>query len=226
MLCLFGRRAITHRSRTRLLSAQMLTYYRTVADRSPLPVVLYNIPKFTHYDLPVEVVAELAFHPNIIGLKDSSGSVVRIAAVVAATGAVAKSSVAVTQIFEAVTGAHVADSSPVNGSSRFVSAGELGSGGTALASAPPRPALKTRTRQVGFQVLAGSAGHLVKSLDAGATGAVLALAAALRRLVSRRIPRGRKRTRRSPRKSSSASWRPRSGFRANLALRPSNTPAT
>ena len=163
-------------------SAQMLTYFRTVADRSPLPVVLYNIPKFTHYDLPVEVVAELASHPNIIGLKDSTGSVVRIAAVVAATASARKRTVAVTQIFEAVTGRMLADSSPGSGVANFVSAGELGAlsgsagGGTALAVAPPRPALKTRTREVGFQVLAGSAAHLVKSLDAGATGAVLALA--------------------------------------------------
>jgi 4-hydroxy-2-oxoglutarate aldolase len=161
-------------------SAQMLTYFRTVADRSPLPVILYNIPKFTHNDLPVEVVAELALHPNIIGLKDSTGSVVRIASVVAATSAAPKRTVAVTQIFEAVTGRMLADSAPQNGASNFVSAGELGhlsSGATALAVAPPRPALKTRTRQVGFQVLTGSADHLVKSLEAGATGAVLAMAA-------------------------------------------------
>jgi 4-hydroxy-2-oxoglutarate aldolase len=161
-------------------SEQMLTYYRTVADRSPLPIVLYNIPKFTHYDLPVEVVAELALHPNIIGLKDSTGSVVRIAAVVAATIAAPKRAVAVTQIFEAVTGRMMADTTPENGASNFVSAGQLGqlsSGANALAVAPPRPALKTRTRQIGFQVLAGSAGHLVKSLEAGATGAVLAMAA-------------------------------------------------
>jgi 4-hydroxy-2-oxoglutarate aldolase len=156
---------------------QMLTYFRMVADRSPLPVVLYNIPKFTHYDLPVELVAELALHPNIIGLKDSTGSVVRIDAVVVATSAVAKRTVAVTQIFEAVTGRMLADLTPAEGTSNFVPAGELGSGATALAVAPPRPALKTRTRQVGFQVLAGSAAHLVQSLEAGATGAVLAMAA-------------------------------------------------
>lgn len=157
-------------------SEQMLTYFRTVADRSPLPVLLYNIPKFTHYDLPVEVVAELAHHPNIIGLKDSTGSVMRIAAVVAATTVVAKRTVQVTSIFEAVTGRMLAKTAPLEGGSSFVSAGQLGSGGSALAVAPPRPALKTRTRQVGFQVLAGSAGHLVKSLEAGATGAVLAMA--------------------------------------------------
>ena len=43
--------------------------------------------------------------------------------------------------------------------------------------APPRPAIKTRTKEVGFQVLSGSAGTLFDSLEAGATGAVLGLAA-------------------------------------------------
>jgi dihydrodipicolinate synthase/N-acetylneuraminate lyase len=50
---------------------EMLTYYRTVADHSPLPVLLYSVPPFTQYDLPIEVIAELAQHPNIVGIKDS-----------------------------------------------------------------------------------------------------------------------------------------------------------
>jgi dihydrodipicolinate synthase/N-acetylneuraminate lyase len=68
----------------------MLTYFRTVADHSPLPVVLYTIPKFTHYDLATEVIAELARHPNIIGLKDSSGDVQRLSEISIATHGVAR----------------------------------------------------------------------------------------------------------------------------------------
>ena len=49
------------------------THYRAVADKSPVPVVLYNIPKYMHFALPAELVAELALHPNVIGIKDSSG---------------------------------------------------------------------------------------------------------------------------------------------------------
>ena len=56
----------------------VLHYFRSVADRSPLPVVLYNIPRCVPYDIPVGVAAELAQHPNIIGIKDSSGSLDRI----------------------------------------------------------------------------------------------------------------------------------------------------
>ncbi len=48
-------------------------HYRAVADSSPVPVLLYNIPKYMHFALPAELVAELAQHPNVVGIKDSSG---------------------------------------------------------------------------------------------------------------------------------------------------------
>jgi 4-hydroxy-2-oxoglutarate aldolase len=48
-------------------------HYRRVADESPVPVILYSIPKYMHFALPPELVAELAKHENVIGIKDSSG---------------------------------------------------------------------------------------------------------------------------------------------------------
>jgi 4-hydroxy-2-oxoglutarate aldolase len=48
-------------------------HYTAIADTSPVPVVLYNIPKYMHFALPPQLVAELARHENIIGIKDSSG---------------------------------------------------------------------------------------------------------------------------------------------------------
>jgi 4-hydroxy-2-oxoglutarate aldolase len=48
-------------------------HYQRVADASPVPVLLYTIPKYMHFALPAEVVAELARHENIVGMKDSSG---------------------------------------------------------------------------------------------------------------------------------------------------------
>jgi 4-hydroxy-2-oxoglutarate aldolase len=51
----------------------LLAHYRAVADASPLPVVLYSIPKYMHFALSAGLVAELAKHRNIIGIKDSSG---------------------------------------------------------------------------------------------------------------------------------------------------------
>jgi 4-hydroxy-2-oxoglutarate aldolase len=51
------------------------THYRAVADGSPVPVLFYNIPKYMHFALPPELVGELAKHPNVIGIKDSSGNI-------------------------------------------------------------------------------------------------------------------------------------------------------
>jgi len=49
-------------------------YYRGLADDSPLPVHLYSVPKYTGYALPPAVVGDLAGHPNVAGMKDSSGN--------------------------------------------------------------------------------------------------------------------------------------------------------
>ncbi len=155
-------------------AAAVLHYFRTVADRSPLPVLLYNIPQCAPYNLPVELVAELAGHPNILGIKESSGSIERVRALVKQTQAAPRRTVTVTPIFEAVTGRMLQPKAEAGGS--FVPAGEL-AGGVAVAVAPPAAPLKTRTREVGFQVLNGSAVTLLESLDAGASGAILALAA-------------------------------------------------
>jgi 4-hydroxy-2-oxoglutarate aldolase len=48
-------------------------HYFEVAEDSPIPIVLYNMPAFTGLNLPAELVAELATHSNIVGIKDSSG---------------------------------------------------------------------------------------------------------------------------------------------------------
>jgi len=53
----------------------LAAHYHRVADASPLPVMLYNIPKYMHFALPADLVAELAQHENVIGIKDSSGDV-------------------------------------------------------------------------------------------------------------------------------------------------------
>lgn len=47
-------------------------YYLDLAEASPIPILIYNVPAFTAYELPVELVLELAQHPNIAGIKDSS----------------------------------------------------------------------------------------------------------------------------------------------------------
>ncbi len=51
----------------------IVTHYRTLADASPVPFMLYNIPQNTHNPIHVDTVLKLADHPNIVGIKDSSG---------------------------------------------------------------------------------------------------------------------------------------------------------
>ena len=63
----------------------LITHFRRVADESPIPIMLYSIPQFTGITLGSAEVAALAEHPNIIGIKDSSGNVQGIAEIVAAT---------------------------------------------------------------------------------------------------------------------------------------------
>lgn len=60
-------------------------FFTAVADASPLPVLLYSVPRNTGYQLDEELAVELSAHPNIVGMKDSGGDAVRIQRIVAAT---------------------------------------------------------------------------------------------------------------------------------------------
>ena len=157
-----------------LTDAAVVHYFRSVADRSPLPVLLYNVPKFVPYRFSAEVVRELAQHKNIIGLKDSTGDVEHLKALIEATKDAPRRTVLVTAVFEPVTGRMLTPKTEAEGG--FVPVGEL-IGGVAVATAPPAAQLKTRTKEVGFQILTGSTGTLLEGLEAGAAGAVLAFAA-------------------------------------------------
>lgn len=56
-------------------------YFRAIADNVPIPVVLYNMPANTGFNLDQGIIKKLSSHPNIIGIKDSSGDIVQIASV-------------------------------------------------------------------------------------------------------------------------------------------------
>ena len=165
----FYRRQLHRENGTQL---EMLTYYRTVADNSPLPVLLYNVPFFTAYDMPVELIAELAHHPNIIGIKESSGNVENIAAIVESTRFV-KRTVTVTPTFAAVTERMLA-AQPSDSAARFVTADALQQGSSAVAVAAAPAAMKTRQKDVGFTVLTGGASTMHDAFRVGASGAIVA----------------------------------------------------
>lgn len=63
-----------------LTTAALLEHFRRVADQSPVRVLLYNIPKYTHLSLSDRILAGLAEHPNVAGAKDSSGDLKNFAA--------------------------------------------------------------------------------------------------------------------------------------------------
>jgi dihydrodipicolinate synthase/N-acetylneuraminate lyase len=162
--------------------ANMLAFYRFVCDRSPLPVIIYNFPQATGYDIPAEVVIELSEHPNLIGIKESSGSIKKVEKIVEGTRHI-KRKATVTETFAAVTGrmmkAAISATADADGGA-MVPVGALA--GIASATKPSSAAvkvvggLKTREKEVGFQVLVGAAQKLHPSLEAGAVGAILAFA--------------------------------------------------
>lgn len=164
-----------HYYRPQMTPQNMLTFYRTVADRSPLPVLLYTVPVYTAYDLPTEVAVELSGHPNIIGIKESGGDVQKIRRLAGEAQQVKRTAI-VTEIFTAITGRMMAKiEEPKANGSELVPASVLAGGPKSAAATQPK--IKTRTKEVGFQVLAGTAQQLLASLEAGAVGAVLAFAA-------------------------------------------------
>jgi len=63
----------------------LIRHYWAVADASPVPVLIYNVPKFTHLDLDSKIVARMAEHDNVMGIKDSGGDITKIADMVGLT---------------------------------------------------------------------------------------------------------------------------------------------
>jgi 4-hydroxy-2-oxoglutarate aldolase len=154
----------------------LLAFYRFVADRSPLPVIIYNFPQATGYDIPAEVVIQVADHPNLIGIKESSGDVEKVHRMVEGTRQV-KRSATVSETFEAVTPRMLKAASSRQGGELVQVGALVGDAAKPSSSAVTVVGgIKTRQKEVGFQVLVGSAHKLHPSLEAGAVGAILAFA--------------------------------------------------
>ena len=59
-------------------------HYLRVADNARIPVMVYSVPVFTHVAVGASLIERVANHPNIVGMKDSSGDMKGIAAIIAA----------------------------------------------------------------------------------------------------------------------------------------------
>jgi 4-hydroxy-2-oxoglutarate aldolase len=151
----------------RLTDAERAVFLRSVADGSPLPMMLWDD------GLPLELVSEMARHANVIGAYVPGMSVERMLALQTATAGVQRE-VAVTGVFAPATRRLQAAARADEG---LLSAASLGGGATAVV-APARPAVKLRLKTVGFQRMsAGEAGGMLQILETGAAGAMPMLAA-------------------------------------------------
>ncbi len=182
-----------HYYKKQMHPANLLAFYRTVADRSALPLIIYNFPQATGYDIPAEVVIELAGHPNIAAIKESSGNLDKVKAMVEGTRQI-KRQATVTETFEAVTPRMLkaAAAESEKQSRELVSVASLAGTAESMERRAPSPVpadtkpssaavtvvgkLKTRQKEVGFQVMVGAAHQLEPSLGLGAVGAILAFA--------------------------------------------------
>lgn len=139
---------------------EVLTFFRAVADGSPLPVVLLST---LERPLSAELIAELSSHPNIIGLLSTHvlGEMVSAAAAI-------KREVTVTHVFTAVTRRML----------RSSGTGLISPVGLGVAVADAAPVLRTRTKTVRFQLIAARSEELLDALEGGAVGIAPAFAAA------------------------------------------------
>jgi 4-hydroxy-2-oxoglutarate aldolase len=160
-------------SQSTLRQRELLTYFQTVADQSPIPVVLLNsnTPR-----IPTETVAELAAHPNIFALFDTASQPTEIEAILKHTASI-KREVTVTPTFTAVTARMLHAFASASSRATLISANSLTASATAVEPPPAFAPLRTRTKTVGFQLISGGTSTILDSLHNGATGIAPAFAA-------------------------------------------------
>lgn len=168
-----------HYYKSQMKPLNMLAFYRFLADHSPLPLIIYNFPQSTGYDIPAEVVIELAEHPRIAAIKESCGDVAKVKQMAEATRHI-KRSATVTDHFAPVTNRMLKAATSAQAAELVPAAALVGAaGGTAKPSSSAVQVignLKTRQKEVGFQMMVGSADKLYTMLENGAVGAILAFA--------------------------------------------------
>lgn len=156
---------------------EQANYFRTIADRSPLPIVLTSTARAA---LALNLVGELATHPNVLGLYSHDRNVNELLNQTRDL----RRDVTVTPVFAAVTNrmlraAAAADPNPPTAGLLSVAslARNPAAAATALAPPPATTSLKTRTKSVGFQIIAANPQYLLDALRSSATAIAPAFAA-------------------------------------------------
>ncbi len=122
-------------------------HYFTVADQSPIPVLIYNVPANTGLNVASAIAAEIAQHPNIVGIKDSSGDINQLA-----------ETVRLTRGKKQETGGKHPERSEAESKDAFSTDAVLRSASSA-----------------GFVVFSGNYGAMLPSLSFGVAGGILAI---------------------------------------------------
>jgi dihydrodipicolinate synthase/N-acetylneuraminate lyase len=156
------------------LPGNLLAFYRFVADRSPVPIVMQNAPSFAGYDLAPQVVLELAAHPNIIGILEPGEANEEVPFLLEHTRGI-KRTIPVTQDFQALTPRMLEAAAAQAATGAVVPTEVLMPSSSAVVVTT---GLKTREKEVGFQILAGAARNLYAALRSGAVGGMAAFASA------------------------------------------------
>jgi len=154
---------------------ELLTFFQALADRAPLPILLLSVQ---NRPIPVEAVVELAAHPRVLALLTAlprAADFDTFEMLVQHTVA-SRHEVTVTHTFAPVTARM--KKSAAHAIAPLISAASLSGAPTAVAELPAAPTLRTRTKTIGFQILAGHTGSMFDGLLAGAAGVVPAFAAA------------------------------------------------
>ena len=60
-------------------SEHLIRFFVDLADKSPIPVLIYNVPQFTHVNIKADAIEVLSRHPNIVGMKNSTGNIPQVA---------------------------------------------------------------------------------------------------------------------------------------------------
>jgi len=147
---------------------ELLTYFRAIADRASIPVVLLSA---NGRRIPIDVIVELAAHPNMIALLGCAMEAGEMEEILKRTAAIERE-VTVTTTFTAVTARMTRASARTN----YISAESLTTT-TAVAEPPAAVSLKTRNKTVGFQLIAGGTSTMLDALRDGASGIAPAFAA-------------------------------------------------
>jgi 4-hydroxy-2-oxoglutarate aldolase len=75
-----------HYYTAKMTSEALVRHYVALADASPIPIMIYNVPGFTGVNMDAATIARAAQHPNIIGMKDTSGNITQLADTVRLAG--------------------------------------------------------------------------------------------------------------------------------------------